>query len=297
MEIEQIKAFLMVVEQGNITKAAERLYTTQSAISKKICALEEEFKIQLFYRGKGYRNVVLTPSGEQFLILCRKWQNLKKEADSLSLKNNQSYLSIGAIELLNSFTFVDFYNNLLNNNPDFYMNIHTHHSSEIYHLVADHYVDLGYVYNKQIHNELIIRPLFEEKMILVCGENNKLSNIVRPEDLDPKEEIYLKWSSDYEFWHDQIWPNHQFKLHIGSSQMLANFLNKESRWAIMPSSLLEGMKKRCSFKVHSLTIDMPLRTCYEIESRYPRLSRIDSMELFKKDLRAYLKDNDVIKLL
>ncbi len=297
MEIEQIKAFLTVVEQGNITKAAERLYTTQSSISKKIVALEEEFKIQLFYRGKGHRNVVLTPSGEQFLILCRKWQNLKKEADSLCLEKNQLHLSIGAIELINSFTFTNFYNELLQKQNELYINIHTHHSSEIYHLVADHYVDLGYVYNRQTHNELIVKPLFEEKMKLISSENSPYNKVLNPNELDPKEEIYLKWSSDYEFWHDQIWPNHQFRLHIGSSQMLANFLSQENRWAIAPASVIEGMKNRCKFKVHSLTIDMPSRTCYEVESRFPRLSRIDSMELFKKDLRTFLKENKVVKLL
>ncbi len=297
MEIEQIKAFLTVVEQGNITKAAERLYTTQSSISKKIHALETEFNIQLFFRGRGQRNVELTPSGEQFLVLCRKWQNLKKEADSLSQKNSQLHLSIGAIELINSFTFTDLYNDLLKKHPELYMNIHTHHSSEIYHLVADHYVDLGYVYNRQTHKELIVRPLFEEEMLLVCNEKSNLTKVVDPSQLDPKEEIYLKWSSNYEFWHDQIWPNHQFRLHVGSSQMIGNFLNQENKWAIVPASVIEEMKKRCNFSVHTLSISMPVRTCYEIESRFPRMSRTEGVEAFKKDLRTFIKESKEIKLL
>ncbi len=297
MELDEINAFLAVVEQGNITKAADRLYTTQSSISKKIHALESEFRIQLFFRGKGHRNVELTPVGEQFLILCRKWQNLKKEAESLSQQSSQLHLSVGAIELINSFTFTDFYNDLLEKHAELYMNIHTHHSSEIYHLAADHYVDLGYVYNRQVHNELIVRPLFEENMLIVSNENSYYNEKIDPSDLDPKEEIYLKWSSDYEFWHDQIWPNHQFRLHIGSSQMIANFLNQENRWAVVPASVIKGMQTRSDFKIHTLSVDMPVRTCYEVESRFPRLSRKESMDVFKKDLRNFLKNNEEIKLL
>lgn len=171
MENKQIKAFIAVVEQGTITKAAEHLYTTQSSVSKKINALEEEFRIQLFYRGKGYRKAELTPSGKQFLALCRQWQNIKKEADSLHIQREQIHLSIGAIELINSFTFTEHYRRMLLEHPELCIEIHTHHSGEIYHLVANHYVDLGYVYNQQSHNELIVRRTLTIKMpVRICYE-------------------------------------------------------------------------------------------------------------------------------
>ena len=288
VENEQIKAFIAVVEQGTITKAAEHLYTTQSSVSKKINALEEEFRIQLFYRGKGYRKAELTPSGKQFLALCRQWQNIKKEADSLHIQREQIHLSIGAIELINSFTFTEHYRRMLLEHPELCIEIHTHHSGEIYHLVANHYVDLGYVYNQQSHNELIVRPLFQEPMVLICHKDTKLPEIVRPDELNPREEIYLKWSSDYELWHDQLWPGHQFRLHIGSSQMIGSFLDQPDRWVIVPASVVEGMEQRYQFVRRTLTVKMPVRTCYEIESRFPRLGSQIGIHTFQTELRQYL---------
>ena len=49
----------------NITRAADLLFITQSALSKRINALEEELGTRLFEK-KG-RNVVLTKYGKLFL--------------------------------------------------------------------------------------------------------------------------------------------------------------------------------------------------------------------------------------
>ena len=288
VENEQVNAFIAVVEHGTITKAAEHLYTTQSSVSKKINALEEEFRIQLFYRGKGYRKAELTSSGEQFLSLCRQWQNIKKEADALHIQKEQIHLSIGAIELINSFTFTEHYRQMLLDHPELSVEIHTHHSGEIYHLVANHYVDLGYVYNQQSHNELIVRPLFQEPMLLLCHKDTALPEIVRPDELDPRKEIHLKWSNDYELWHDQLWPGQHFRLHIGSSQMIGSFLEQPGRWVIVPASVVDGMAQRYHFARRTLAVKMPVRTCYEIESRFPRLTSQTGIHLFKTELRQYL---------
>ena len=49
-------------ETGNITRAAEQLYVTQAALSKRIKALEAELGRELFVRG--HQGVHLTPAGE-----------------------------------------------------------------------------------------------------------------------------------------------------------------------------------------------------------------------------------------
>lgn len=42
MTLTQIHALLAVLEYGGFTEASKRLYTTQSAVSQAISALEEE---------------------------------------------------------------------------------------------------------------------------------------------------------------------------------------------------------------------------------------------------------------
>ena len=62
MEFRQIKYFLAVAEEGQITKAAERLNITQPPLSQQIILLEEELGVQLLERSK--KQIRLTEAGK-----------------------------------------------------------------------------------------------------------------------------------------------------------------------------------------------------------------------------------------
>ena len=73
MELYQLKTFIAVAEQGNLTKAAERIHASQPAVSAHIKALEEELGLPLFVR---------TPRGMQLTEIGR---GLKLKADTILL--------------------------------------------------------------------------------------------------------------------------------------------------------------------------------------------------------------------
>ena len=69
MQIERLKVFVYVAECMSFTKAAERSYISQSAVSQQIAALEKELGITLLLRDrKG--NVALTREGSIFYEGC-----------------------------------------------------------------------------------------------------------------------------------------------------------------------------------------------------------------------------------
>ena len=51
MEARTLSQFIVVAEEKNIRRAAARLHITQSALTRKIQALEEEVGAKLFTRG------------------------------------------------------------------------------------------------------------------------------------------------------------------------------------------------------------------------------------------------------
>ncbi|WP_367566148.1 LysR family transcriptional regulator [Lacrimispora sp.] len=79
-----------VAECGSITKAANKLYISQPALSKYISRLEEELGVQLFDRT--LQPLVLTYAGEQYLThlksILMEIDNMKKKFRDLS---NQFY--------------------------------------------------------------------------------------------------------------------------------------------------------------------------------------------------------------
>lgn len=66
---DQLRYFVTVAEEGQITRAAEKLYIAQPALSQAISQLESELGLQLLERHP--RGVRLTPSGEAFLEKAR----------------------------------------------------------------------------------------------------------------------------------------------------------------------------------------------------------------------------------
>lgn len=64
MKIIQLEYFCAVSQYHSITKAAQKLYVTQPAISNAIRELEKEFSINLFIRSKNH--LTLTREGELF---------------------------------------------------------------------------------------------------------------------------------------------------------------------------------------------------------------------------------------
>lgn len=64
MELRQLNYFLTICETKNFTRAAEKLFVSQPALTNQIIALEEELGMRLFERTK--KNVEITPAGEVF---------------------------------------------------------------------------------------------------------------------------------------------------------------------------------------------------------------------------------------
>ena len=62
MNWDKLRIFHAVARAGSLTKAAERLHMSQSALSRQITALEEELQTVLFHRHA--RGLVLTEEGE-----------------------------------------------------------------------------------------------------------------------------------------------------------------------------------------------------------------------------------------
>ncbi|MFK7902489.1 MAG: LysR family transcriptional regulator [Nitratireductor sp.] len=65
MDIKQLECFVAVAEELHFRKAGERIGLSQSALSERVSALENELMVRLFFRTT--RQVSLTQAGSEFL--------------------------------------------------------------------------------------------------------------------------------------------------------------------------------------------------------------------------------------
>ena len=80
MELSQLEVFLAVAREGRFSRAAEKLYRTQSAVSQTIRKLEEELGESLFDRSS--RDGVLTDAGRVLQDYAERLLNLRGDAQA-----------------------------------------------------------------------------------------------------------------------------------------------------------------------------------------------------------------------
>lgn len=96
MDLKQLEYIVKIADENSITRAAERLYISQSGLNQQLLKLESELGIQLFHRSKN--DLRLTEAGKVYVKYARQILMLKQEAyDILNdmADNKVGRLSVG----------------------------------------------------------------------------------------------------------------------------------------------------------------------------------------------------------
>lgn len=99
MNFRKLRYFCVVAEEGSISKAAEKLFVAQPALSRQISELEEEIGTPLFHRLA--RGIALTAAGKVFLEDANKLlaqMDQTRERALLAASGKIGGLNIGLIE-------------------------------------------------------------------------------------------------------------------------------------------------------------------------------------------------------
>lgn len=81
MELEQLRVFSAVADEGSFTGAARRLYISHSTVSRTVTALEEELGVRLVERDN--RFIALTKAGA---VLREEAEHLLSVADTAAAR-------------------------------------------------------------------------------------------------------------------------------------------------------------------------------------------------------------------
>jgi DNA-binding transcriptional LysR family regulator len=99
MELHSLQVFLTVATEKSFSRAAEKLYRTQPAVSLAVQRLEQELGEKLIDRSG--KDLILTDAGRSVLDYARRFQSLQQELDNslAELRDNSAgRLTIGANE-------------------------------------------------------------------------------------------------------------------------------------------------------------------------------------------------------
>ena len=119
MNLRFVEAFYWVVSLKSVSRAAEKLFVTQSAMSSRIAALEEELGVLLLdRRDKQFR---LTVPGARFFTYAEKLLALQREAKAElgSGRPRAISLRIGAIESVLHSWLIEWVQHMRRSSPEF----------------------------------------------------------------------------------------------------------------------------------------------------------------------------------
>jgi len=186
MELFQLRSFLRVAEEGNLTRAAESLYLTQPAVTQHIQALERELGVSLFDRtGRGMR---LTPAGEALREYVQRSMVLLDECRQVISDLQAGHagrLLLGAGVTTSIFHLPSWLRAFREAYPGIEVVVRTGGSREVADMALEREIDLGLITSPMQHPDLRGVDLFEEEIVLVIPPDHPLAGkAIPPEEFD-----------------------------------------------------------------------------------------------------------------
>jgi DNA-binding transcriptional LysR family regulator len=199
MDIALAQTFLDIVAAGSFLRASERLHVTQTAVSARVKALEEQVGATLFVRNKS--GATLTPAGEQFVrhatMLVQVWARARRQVAVPA--GRERVLTMGCEQSLWDPLLLDWLLRMRTSAPQLAIRTEVGFPGELIEHVASGMLDIAVVYAPQQRPGLRIELLLEEKLVLVTT--------ARPgQRLAPQDYVYVDWGPEFAAQHQLAFP-------------------------------------------------------------------------------------------
>lgn len=239
MNSQLLESFLKIVEMGSISAAADTLFISQSTLSDRLKALEEDLGVTLINRGPGIKQIELTERGVEFLSYTNRFLDLDKEVQQWKNYDHLQSLRMGAPMSINSLFFRNFFKQFLNSNR-IYLNVSAHWNRTIYSMVNVSELDLGVVSRPYQSQNMKTIPLFREPIMIVY--DNDYADYEDLSELDIRDQIFIEWGPHFTQWYQQHWPAQDTpKISLDSPELLMEYISSDQSWAAVPMCLYNSL--------------------------------------------------------
>jgi len=170
---EKYNYFITIAKEGNLTKASEKLYISQPALSKYIDKLEAEIGVKLIERNK--TPIKLTEGGKIYFEFAQKvisdYENMKKEIEGLGLNNKT--ITFGIARNLSQYFLNDVIQCALKIDRDFDFRIVEETSLNMRMKLKKGEMDIAFLSSDVIDDNYIeYTPIKKDCIYLMCSKNN-----------------------------------------------------------------------------------------------------------------------------
>lgn len=170
MELRQLHSFVIIVEQGSIGKAAQKLEVGTSALSQQISKLESELSTRLLQRSS--LGVTPTPAGQAFLkqayLVLRHANQAIEAAQSSRLSG---HVSVGFPPSTASILAIPFVKIMAERYPDIKVHIVESLSGNLVQLINLRQLDTAIIFSQDVDKNWALHALASESMFLIGNDD------------------------------------------------------------------------------------------------------------------------------
>ncbi len=174
--IDLLKVYCDIAKTKSFSRAAEKNFISQSAVSQQIVSLENYLNKKLVIRGKGQFS--LTQEGQIFLNGCEAILNIFYESiDNMDaqLGDKKQTVNIETIYSIGFYRLPTWIKKIMSENKEINLHIEYSRSDKIYNNVIHGDCDIGVIACPWNHPLINIQYIEDEKLVAVCAPSFHLS--------------------------------------------------------------------------------------------------------------------------
>jgi DNA-binding transcriptional LysR family regulator len=258
MDLQALRIFKAVVEEGGIARAAKLLNCVQSNVSTRVKQLEGKLGIQLFHRVNGH--LVITNEGSQLLGYAERILRLAEEAQS-SLRVGHELagkLRIGSVETAVAARLPRILAHFNERHPKVGLTIETGSSDHITQRVLSHQLDIALISAPVVTDNLIQHCVFEEELQLIVAPQHKAVSSVA--DLRNCHVLAVRagcpYRARFERWLDKEGVIPAFTMEFDTLEMVIACVGAGLGVSLMPKSLIDRQEREGVIKAYAVPEDV-----------------------------------------
>lgn len=278
MELKQLLYFVTIVDEGNITSAAKKLFMSQPPLSLQIKVLEQELGCVLMERGS--RKIKLTESGKtlyKYATAMLDMSKIAKEEVKYAEKKDSGTIRLGIVSSL-ACSYISKW-------PTKYMEINKNIFIEIFE--GNTYDIISMLNAGKVHMAIIRTPFNDKKLIqnILCEDN--IIAVGNKNFFDENKEITLKYLSElpliiYRRWEhiitkmfDENDLPHKYRIISDDARTTIHFTEKGLGVGLVPKSVAMTLNSNdiiCR-NIQKCTINSQIILAYNENAYLPRYAK------------------------
>jgi DNA-binding transcriptional LysR family regulator len=216
MDFDQLRTFLEVAKQGSFSRAGQKVFRSQSAVSAQIRQIESEYGERLLDRSG--KTVRLTPAGEVFREYAQRMLSLRDESLRAVADHGtdpRGVLALGANEATCLYVLPNVFAEYLRLYPSVQVSIYRNFSHKILERLDSGAIDVGIVTLPVKMPMLKVRTIFRDRLVLMVSADNPLAQHDRvPISMVVEQPVILPRTGFTRRIMDKLFRPYRDKLHV-----------------------------------------------------------------------------------